>query len=334
MPLTIKQSEPLSAHTVFRIGGPARYFVTVESQDDFIAALSDAARRGRPWYILGAGSNVLVSDRGFDGTLIHPVSSRIEIQGHRVRAEAGVAMARVVAESLASGLRGFEWAIGVPGTIGGSVRGNAGCFGREMKDVIESVVVLDVARSEVRACSGREMQFGYRESLFKRRPELVILEATLKLNPGDVNAGRSKLQEYAKARTGQVFEASGREFFNPAGRLGPQEVGVPSAGSIFKNVLWSRQGIDTPYLLQRFPEFRAFEHNPGLPAGFLIDQVGLRGSAVGGAMISQQHANFIINTGSATAAEVIALVGIAKEGVERTFGIRLEEEIQYVGFEE
>ncbi|OHA08523.1 MAG: UDP-N-acetylenolpyruvoylglucosamine reductase [Candidatus Sungbacteria bacterium RIFCSPLOWO2_01_FULL_59_16] len=333
MPAIIKDQEPLASHTVFRIGGPARHFVEAADREAVVTAIRAARRSGRPWIILGAGSNVLAADRGFDGTVIHPTGGEIRIEGNRLAADAAASMARVVSESLAHGLAGFEWAIGVPGTIGGSVRGNAGCFGSEMKDVTERVSVYDAVRDLVAEWPAAEAAFGYRESVFKHRPELVILGATLALGPGDAEAARQKVQGYARARMDQVPEALGREFFNPGGHPSRQEVGVPTAGSIFKNVLWSRRGVDKSNLLRRFPAFAAFTDNPGLPAGFLIDECGLRGRKIGGAMISPKHANFIINVGGATAEDVITLISIAKEYVHRRFGLLLEEEIQYIGFE-
>ncbi len=334
MPLVIKEQEPLARRTVFRIGGPARFFVSAQSGEDIATAVRFAGERDLPWVMLGAGSNVLVSDRGFSGVVIHPAGGQIRIEGAELMADAGVPMARAVAEALRAGLAGFEWAIGVPGTIGGSVRGNAGCFGGEMKDVVRSVMVFNAATGAIEEWSGADAAFGYRESAFKRRPELIVLSAVLALKPGDPAESRGKIQESARARTMQLFESAGREFFNPGGRVSSQEVGVPTAGSTFKNVLWSRRDISKESLLVRFPQFRPFQQNPGLPVGFLVDEAGLKGVSIGGATVSLRHANFIVNTGSATAEDVIMLIGLIKERVHRMFGILLEEEIQYVGFED
>lgn len=315
MAIAIQEDEALAGHTVFRIGGPARFFVTADQTEDCMSALRAARSLGLPWVILGGGSNVLVSDRGFRGMVIRPTGGAINIAGDRLRADAALPMARVVSESLASGLRGFEWAIGVPGTIGGSVRGNAGCFGSEMRDAVEAISVFNTHSGETEEWSAEAAEFGYRSSIFKRRPELVVTAATLRLRPGDPAEGQALVRAYTAHRTAA------------------QDIGSQSAGCIFKNVPWDRRDIDQEKLLARFPGLGPSGTVPGISAGFLIDRVGLKGYRIGGAKISERHGNFILNTGGATAEEVIMLIALAKERVHRTYGILLEEEIQYVGFE-
>lgn len=314
MAVTIKESEPLAHHTVFRIGGPARFFVTADTRDDFIAVLKAARSSGLPRLILGAGSNVLVADRGFPGMVVRPMGGAVAVSGSRVLADAAVPMARVVAEALSKGLRGFEWAIGVPGTIGGSVRGNAGCFGGEMKDVVRSVTVFDTATGNIEEWSADAAEFAYRDSIFKRRSELVILAATFGLQAGDPLEGQRKVREYT------------------AQRAASQDIGSQSAGCAFKNIPWSRRDIDRGKVLSRLPGLPPSGTVPGISAGFLIDQAGLRGHQIGRARISDRHGNFILNIGGATADEVAILMALAKERVHRTYGVLLEEEIQYVGF--
>lgn len=311
---TIKADEPLASHTVFKIGGPSRRFVEAQTSEDFVAALAAAAAAGEPWCILGAGSNVLVADHGFPGTVIHPVGGAVAISGDTVVADAAVPMARVVRESLAAGLRGFEWAIGVPGTIGGSVVGNAGCFGGEMQGVLRAVRMFDAARGATRVFSPPELGFGYRESVFKRHPEWVVLSATIRLSPGDRRQGQALVREHTRER------------------LGRQDIGSQSAGCIFKNVAWDRLGSTRQRLLERFPGLPPSGTVPGIPAGFLVDQVGLKGYRIGSAKISERHGNFVVNMGGATAEEVVMLIALAKERVRSTFGVLLEEEIRYLGF--
>ena len=314
MAVTIKDFEPLARHTVFRIGGPARFFVVADTRDDFVAALRGVVSAGLPWFILGAGSNMLAADRGFAGAVIRPVGGAVEISGGRIRSDASIPMARVVAESLAHGLRGVEWAIGVPGTIGGSVRGNAGCFGGEMKDVVRAVSVFNARTGDVEEWSGDVAEFGYRDSIFKRRPELVILSATLGLQPGDPLEGQRRVREYNAHRTAT------------------QDIGSSSAGCAFKNIPWNRRDINQGKVLARLPDLPSSGTVPGISAGFLIDRAGLRGYRIGGAKISERHGNFILNTGTATAEEIMMLLALAKERVHRTYGVLLEEEVQCVGF--
>lgn len=310
----MQESEPLARHTVFKIGGPAEGYVEAKTPDDLVAAVDEARKAGRPWIVLGAGSNMLVSDHGFPGMVVHPVGGRIRVAGTKLIADAGAPMARAVAEAARAGLSGFEWAIGVPGTIGGSVSGNAGCFGSEMKDVVESVAVFNANHGSMEQWDGAACQFGYRESVFKRRPELVVLWATLALRPGDPASG----QRLMRAHTARRAET--------------QDIGTQSAGCIFKNIPWVRGDVDPERLIGRHPELAPFRQNPAIPAGFLIDRVGLKGCSIGRAEISGRHGNFFLNTGGATAEEVVMLIGLAKERVHRHYGLLLEEEIRYIGF--
>ncbi|MBI2507255.1 MAG: UDP-N-acetylmuramate dehydrogenase [Candidatus Niyogibacteria bacterium] len=274
---------------------------------------------------MGAGSNVLVSDKGFDGLVIKNRANSISVDfgspqtklyaeaglaAPKLYAEAGAQMARVVAESVKAGLAGFEWAIGIPGTIGGSVRGNAGCFGSEMKDVIESVEVFDSEASKSYQLKAKSCEFGYRHSIFKHNPDLIILSTTLKLRAGDSKKSQSIIAEYAKKRALS------------------QDIGQKCAGCIFKNVEWSRKDIHKSDLCMRFSELRQFSDKPNIPAAFLIDQLGLKGKQIGGAKISGRHANYFINIGGATAEDVLTLITIAKEKVQNHYGVFLETEIQ------
>lgn len=315
MSYQLRENEPLSRHTFFKIGGPARFFAEADNAADFIAAIKTALSLDLPWVILGAGSNVLVADRGFTGMVVYWRGGDIAVRGEVLRAEAPVAMARAAAESLRAGLRGLEWAVGIPGSIGGSARGNAGCFGKEIKDVVKSLEVFDVSRGELEEWPREKAEFNYRSSIFKRRPELVVLSATFELLPGDRAEGENLVREYSMHRAET------------------QDIGSMSAGCIFKNILWTQRGVDRSGLIRRFPELGRFGDSPAIPAGFLIDRAGLKGWRVGGAVISDRHGNFFLNSGQATAEDVVTLIGIAKERVQRLYGLMLEEEIQYVGFE-
>ncbi len=314
MAFVIREHEPLAPHTVFKIGGPADVYVEAATTDELIRALQEAKSRDIPWCILGAGSNVLVSDAGYRGVVIHPTGGSIRFDGDGVTADAGVTMARVVAESLRHSLRGFEWAIGVPGTIGGSVRGNAGCFGSEMKDVVRAVHVYDADRGVREVWPADRASFGYRESAFKHRPEIVVLSCELALVPGDRREGEGLVREYT------------------AHRAKTQDIGSQSAGCIFKNIPWGRPDIVDASVRRRFPNPPPSGTVDGISAGFLVDQAGLKGYRIGGASISQRHGNFFLNSGGATAEDVRSLIRIAKDAVREKFGLTLEEEIQYVGF--
>ena len=316
--LNIQENIELASHTVFKIGGPAKYFCETASANELAEAVLWAKEKNVPFFVLGAGSNVLVSDKGFDGLVIKNRANKTELLGDpsakrrrgRLKTESGAQMARVVAESIKAGLAGFEWAIGIPGTIGGSVRGNAGCFGSEMKDVVESVDVFDAKNEANSKLLTANCDFGYRDSIFKHNLNLVILSATLRLANGDPKKSQSLVAEYAKKRAES------------------QDIGQKCAGCIFKNVEWSRKDIDKTFMLEKFPELKQFSNQKSIPAGFLIDFLGLKNSKVGGAEISAKHANYFINTGGAVAEDVLTLAAMVKEKIQNHYGVYLEEEIQ------
>ncbi len=315
MPVKIQENISLAPFTFYKIGGLVRYFFEAKNSEELREAVVFAANHGIPIFILGAGSNILVSDKGYGGLVIRLSGGEVRTEGREMLAGAGVMMARAATEASKAGLTGFEWAIGVPGTIGGSVRGNAGCFGSEMKDVVENVEIFDTKEAKARVLDAPALKFGYRDSIFKKHPEWIIISATLKLKKDDY----SKIQERIKLLSAERAEK--------------QDIGTKSCGCIFKNVSWRRKDINKDELLESFPELNQFKDRENIPASFLIDSAGLKGKRIGQVFVSPKHANFFINDGGATAEEVIMLIGVTKDAVERKFGILLEEEIQYVGFD-
>jgi UDP-N-acetylmuramate dehydrogenase len=322
--MIIKEHVPLKPYTVFKIGGPARFFAEVESSLDLKEALGFAVRQRLPFFILGAGSNILVSDRGFNGVAIRMIGDKVKIDGEKITADAGVMMPRLAAASVKSGFVGLEWGVGIPGTLGGSVRGNSGCFGGEIKDFVSSVNVFDAEKLKNFNLSPKECEFSYRHSIFKKRPEWVILSSNFKL--------RKENLVNAEVLLKQMREQSKR-------RIKEQPIGENTAGSTFKSVSFDEG------LLEELSKENAFwkKENPYsswvfqnrsglLGAGFLIELAGLKGYKIGGAEISTKHTNFLINRENARAEEIVMLIGLIKERVHRKFGIFLEEEIQYVGF--
>ena len=224
--IEVKENIGLAPYTIYKIGGAARYFAEAKNVDDLREALAYAAEKKTPFFILGAGSNVLIADKGYEGMIIRMTGGSVLADGERVIADAGVMMARVVTEAARAGLAGFEWGIGVPGTIGGSVRGNAGCFGGTMKDVIESVEIADVGNTaKHRMFDSMACGFGYRDSVFKRHPEWIIVSVTLRLRKGHAAA----IQERIRAITAE--------------RMTKQAIGTKSCGCIFKNISWTREDI-------------------------------------------------------------------------------------------
>lgn len=316
----LREQELMSKHTNFRIGGPARYFVDVVAQDEIEFIVRLAREEGLSWFVIGGGSNTLVADAGFDGFVIRMSNRNISIDGLKVIAGAGAITSAVARAAGDAGLTGFEWAVSLPGTIGGAVRGNAGCFGGEMKDVVESVSVFSPSHEEgeregVGSLTNAQCGFRYRHSVFKEQPELVIYEVALALRPGDAETGRVQMDEYlAKRRAKQPLEK-------------------PSAGCLFKNVEERDLTFKQIELLDKATtgEWRRIAHDGQIPVGWLVERAECKGLRVGNAMVSEQHGNFVINLGNATATDVIAVSDAIRTRVRNQFGLELHEEVQRMG---
>jgi UDP-N-acetylmuramate dehydrogenase len=306
--LKIRENVPLRDYTTFKIGGPARYFFVAKNKEEIKEAILWAKKKKLPFFILGGGSNVLFSDNGFNGLVIKLQNRQYEIRNSKVIAEAGVPLQKLVLESAKKGLSGLENLAGIPGTLGGAIWGNAGAFGREIGNLVEEVKVLDVGSSklEVKRLKNKDCKFGYRESIFKRKKNLIILEATLKLKKGNKKEIEEKMKEILKLRKEK------------------QPLEFPSAGSVFKNIP-----------IRKIPKkirerFKEKIKNGFLSAGALIEAAGLKGYKIGEAKISEKHANFILNVKNAKAKDVVALMNLIKKRVKNKFKITLEEETQRV----
>ena len=300
----------LSSQTTFRIGGPAKYFLAASSKKEIVEAINWAKENNLPFFILGGGSNILFSDKGFSGLIIKPQFLGLEFKKEKgsLLAEVGasVSLAEVVSESINSDFSGLEWALGIPGTLGGAICGNAGRLGQDISQVIRRVKILNENLIEEEILVS-ECDFSYRSSRFKQRPE-IILSAVLQFNPLEKNKSE--------------------ELLNQAQRIVEKMPDWPSAGSVFKNYLVGESDI----LTKENPEFKEKIKGGKLPAGALIEQCGLLGKRIGGAKIWEQHGNFILNINNAKATEVLELIELCKESVKEKFGVALEEEIRKIGF--
>jgi len=283
----VKRDEPLARHTTFRIGGPAALFVECASTSDLGAALDVFAEEGIEWTVLGKGSNVLASDQGYEGAVLvlGRAFKRHQCTDGRILAGSGVILAALVQDAFRLGLTGLEFAVGIPGTLGGALAMNAGTRDAWIGDIVETVTLFVPGHGLV-SVRGPEVAWGYRRTDLAARG--IIIEASLRLEPGDTEQIR------------RVMEASLRR------RKRNQPLGAPNAGSVFVN-----------------PE--------GDSAGRLIESAGLKGLRVGGAEVSEVHANFIVNTGTATASDVLELVRHVRESVEDAHGIELTPEIRFLG---
>jgi len=176
IPLGIRENIKLARYTTYKIGGPARYFCAATREDEIAGVVSWARKEGVPYFILGGGSNVLISDKGFDGLVVRILNSKYKILNTKIEAEAGIDLPKLVKCTIDSGLKGIEWASGIPGTFAGAVRGNAGAFGGELKDIIASVRFLD-ASGDIKTINNKDCKFSYRSSIFKQNPDYIILPA-------------------------------------------------------------------------------------------------------------------------------------------------------------
>ncbi|MBN1373725.1 UDP-N-acetylmuramate dehydrogenase [Candidatus Dojkabacteria bacterium] len=315
----ISRNVPIKPYTYYKIGGAAKYFSEVTTVDELAQVLSEWKRicekENIPLekvFILGGGSNVLFSDKGFSGLVILNKLKRIEINGAEVTVGSGVSISKLSLSCSKAGLSGLEWAVGLPGTVGGAVVGNSGCFGSEIKDIVKSIIGVNIPSGNQTIYSNKECKFEYRGSGFKGNAEKVfIAEATFLLKVAELEEVMGKSLEIQKAR---------RE---------KQPLEYPSCGSVFKNVPWERLDATCQSELK---DFIKTEPMPVVPAGVLIDKAGLKGLSVGGAMVSEKHANFIVNySGNATSDDVLRLMELVSEQVKDRFGVGLEPEIGIIG---
>ena len=320
----IKKNVLLKNYTTFKIGGRAKYFFIAKNTEDLIKAILVAKKFKLPFFILGGGSNLLVSDKGFKGLVIKIQNTKYKIQNTKIMAEVGVMLGELVNVSAKTGLSGLEWAVGIPGTVGGAIFGNAGVFGKSMKNIVKEIEVFDLSNEKIKTFKNKDCQFDYRESIFKKNKNLIILSTKLKLKKEKKSKIERKMREYLNYRKEN------------------QPLNLPSAGSVFKNYELRLQPAHHPpeksgpiknyELVKEFPELREFNKKNLIPAAWLIEKCGLKGKKIGGAKISEKHANFIVNLGEAKAEDVKKLINLAKKKVKNKFSITLEEEIQFLGF--
>ena len=289
----LERNEPLAKHTSVRVGGPADLFTVAKGAADLEKAAAWALSEGVPLLVLGSGSNVVVSDRGFRGLVVKTISRAAEVvgedeQGVIVELDSGTFLPSAAKKLASQGLAGLEWGVGIPGTAGGAVVGNAGAYGGVTSETLREIEGLD-SEGELRVVPVDQLGLVYRSSAIKRG-ELdmpVVLRARHLLRREDAQSVNARIQVFLGERK----------------RKQPVE---PSIGSTFKN-----------------PE--------GRHAGVLIESAGLKGTTVGGAMVSPKHANYIINTGRARASDIWALVEIVREAVYERTGVLLETEIEFKG---
>lgn len=299
----------LKNHTTFKIGGRARYFLVAKEKEDLVKAVKAAKKFNLPFFILGKGSNVLFSDKGYKGLVIKFQVSGLRFQDSNIYVGAGVELENVVKLAAKESLTGLEWAAGIPGTVGGAVYGNTGAFGFGIAGLIKSIEVLDSENLKITNFSQANCKFFNKDNIFKQKKNLIILSVVFKLKKGDKKEIQKKIGKYLDYRKKN------------------HPLNFPSAGCTFKN---QKGKIKNQKLLKEFPQLKEFNKKGIIPAAYLIDKCRLKGKRIGKAEISKKHANFIVNLGGAKAKDVTRLIKLAKQEVKNRFGISLEEEIRRV----
>ena len=288
----IKYNEPMAKHTSFKIGGPAQCFINAESVEEIKQICKVASKNDINLTIIGNGSNLLVTDNGINGIVVKVNIKKFELEYSNddvsLIVGAGNKLGEIAQKLLRNEITGFEFAAGIPGTIGGAVRMNAGAYGKEMKDIVETVKYMDYD-GNIYEKSNKDLEFEYRKSMFAKN-KFIILEAKLKLQKGNAQYIKDKMLEFEQSRKQK------------------QPLEFPSAGSTFKR--------GTDFITAK-----------------LIDDAGLKGYRVGGAMVSTKHAGFVVNENNATAQDVLNLVKHIKQEVYKKFNKKIELEIQVIGEE-
>jgi UDP-N-acetylmuramate dehydrogenase len=303
--LEIIEGAPLRDYTRFGIGGPARLLADVSSEPALAEALRIIQGSRGQHTVIGGGTNLIVSDDGFAGVVLRYASRIIEIEGANVRVAAGAVLQELVDSAIAAGLRGLETMTGIPGWVGGAIYGNAGAYGHSIQERVRSVRCFDGV--SVREIDNAACEFRYRDSVFKRHKDWIILSAVLRLDRADPAELRATAEGILKIRN---------EKYPPSMRC---------AGSIFKNLILT----DLPAAVQaRIPERLVRESK--VPSAYFLELAGAKGMVNGGVHVATYHANLIYNDGGGTALEVRQLIDELKHRVCDQFGIELEEEVQYV----
>jgi len=309
----VEKNVILAPYTTYKVGGSAKYFISIKSKQDLLLVYDWLSENDEDFFILGGGSNVLVSDAGVDGLVIRMENTKVEIEDDLMSCQAGLSLADAFRKAKVKNLSGLAWSFGIPqATIGGAVRGNAGAFGESMADIVAEVEVFNLKNGQFKIFTNKDCRFDYRESIFKKDKKYLIWSVKLKMKrvpAADLEIASSQSLQY-------------RTEHHPK---------LPSAGSVFKNLEVDYIKKVNYNLAEKLRQDGVIKHDR-LGSGYFIDLLGLKGKTIGGAKISLEHANFIVNTGKAKASDIQELIAFVKKQILLQFKLELEEEIQYLGF--
>jgi UDP-N-acetylmuramate dehydrogenase len=314
---TIRENVLLKNYSRYKIGGPAEYFLEVFSEKELIDGIREWKEISQKFplekkqiVVLSGGSNTLIDDKGLSGLVIHNSVKDIGVSGNLITAGSGLLIKDFLDSCVMNSFSGFEWSGGLPGTIGGAIRGNAGAFGGETKDLVISVRSINLDTLEEIFRKKKECEFGYRTSIFKKeKNNEFILSAVFELKKGNKEEIQKLIQE----------KNDYRKLKHP--------MDVPSLGSTFKNIPVESLSFEER---QEYKDFIKNDPIPVLPVVKLLHLANLKGKRIGDAQVSEKHPNFILNLGNATSEDVKQLIGMIKETIKQKMGIALEEEIAYL----
>jgi UDP-N-acetylmuramate dehydrogenase len=306
--VSVSQGVPLSRHTRFGIGGPAAVFAEAVDEEAFTEAVRMVQSSGAAYCVIGDGTNLIISDEGFDGIVLRQAANLIYHEDAIVRAQAGAELQALVDYCIDHGLRGLETMTGIPGSVGGAVYGNAGAYGHSIDECVRRVRFLD-GPPPIRSLRASECEFRYRESVFKQHKEWIIVSTDLEMQCGD----RATLREAAD----KILSIRNKKY--------PPT--MKCAGSIFKNFLLAE--LPAP-VVNQIPANVIIEGK--VPSAWFLERVGAKGMQAGDIHVADYHANLIYNAGQGIARDLVEIITELKQRVERRWGIPLEEEVQYVGF--
>jgi len=287
MAIEIKKNELLKNYSIFKIGGPADYFVSVKDKEEFLEAVNFARDKKIPYFIIGGASNILFGDEGYRGLIIQSQFSGISYKDSVITVGSGVLLSQLLNFCIQNDLSGLEWAIGIPGTVGGAIVDNSGAYGHSISENVISVFAID-ADGNIKRYDKDDCLFTYRESRFKKQ----------KISEGKMDFILEAGFQFLKKGRAEIMEEIQKNLLQRKDRIPAH----PSVGCIFKN-----------------PKPQS--------AGRLIEMCGLKGKRIGDVMISNEHANIMINLGDGTAKDVLELIQLCKEAVKKNFNIELEEEV-------
>ncbi len=297
----------LRPFTTLKAGGNAEYLAVAHTADELAAIAESVQRRSIPTLYLGQGSNVLPSDQGVKGWVVINAARRIDVSASgEVVADAGCRFQELFLKTLQSGFRGLEYAVGIPGTVGGALVSNAGAYRSNVSEFLTAIeIVYEGQRQWVEPGF---MKFSYRDSILRHSdaPAIALLRIRMQLEKGEPKKSYDEAREYQRQRIGKQPPSA-------------------SAGSFFKNVNSAELAASMDTLTEGMKKAGV------VPAGYLLEKVGMKGQRVGGAMLSERHANFMMNVRGATATDIRSLAWHGRERVKEAFGIELEEEVLYLG---